>query len=85
MLPTISHDFANMRSSRDRGLRHHGKTSDLRSTRTPLEFLIIKTLAMIIIRVSVAGYARAHVRETGRRAACQQQIQSSHTQDRHAV
>ena len=85
MLPTISHDFANMRSSRDRGWRHYGQTSNQRSTRDPLEFLIINTRAMIIIRVSVNGYAKAHVRETGRHAACQQQTQGSHTRDRHAV
>jgi hypothetical protein len=80
----MSHDFAAMRSNRDRDWRHYGQTSKRRSTKVPLESLIIKTLAMIIIRVSMDGYAKGYVRETGRHAACQQQTQGSHTHDRDA-
>ena len=62
-MPTINPGFHKMRSTRDREMRRNGQTSNQRSTRSPLEFLIMKTLAMIIMRVSMDRYAKANVGE----------------------
>lgn len=86
-MPTIGHEFDKRRSGRDQVRRRDRRRCDQRGTKRspPLKILMIKTLSMIMVCGRVDDYAKVNVRETGRRAARQQDAQSSHTHDRGAV